>query len=201
MEEYILSIQNKGREALIHNYRTKEALADSLKKQMVSTPFNKISIQNVTQGCGLTRQAFYYHFQDIYELLGWIYSHEVVEGMSKSKSWKNAYLKVFQYIEKNKSFCMNTYHSIGREHLERFLFANTAQFLSQKIYELSEGMQVTESKKKFVVDFYTPAFIALVAKWMDSGMKEKPENIILNLSELLDGTIMRVLKQYEEKRK
>lgn len=49
---------------------TKHLMAESLKKQMEKTSFNKISIQNIVDGCGLTRQAFYYHFQDVYELLG-----------------------------------------------------------------------------------------------------------------------------------
>jgi probable dihydroxyacetone kinase regulator len=181
---------------------TKQLMAISLKQQMEKTPFNKISIQNIVDGCGLTRQAFYYHFQDVYELLGWIYNNEAVEYMEKNKTykkWKNGYLEVFRYIEKNKSFCMNTLHSIGRDHLERFLFANTACYLTLIVDEISEKINVTEKAKKLIVDFYTPAFIALVAKWMEDGMTENPEDIIENVGCLIDGSIERALRQYDKK--
>ncbi|QUI24262.1 TetR/AcrR family transcriptional regulator C-terminal domain-containing protein [Vallitalea pronyensis] len=189
---------------MIHSHMTKHAMAVALKKEMEKKSFHKISIKNITKSCGLTRQAFYYHFQDIYELLGWIYSHEVVETMHTYQShenWKDVYLNVFKYIEENKLFCMNTLHSIGRDHLEKFLFVNTAAYLSHIVDDISEGTQVDPSKKELIVDFYTPAFIALVAKWMESGMKEKPEEIVENLAVLVEGTIEKALRQYEANEK
>ncbi|MGE5632222.1 MAG: hypothetical protein ACM3TR_14160 [Caulobacteraceae bacterium] len=48
---------------------TKKALANSLKKLMKSLPLNKISVKNIVDDSGLNRQTFYYHFQDIYDLL------------------------------------------------------------------------------------------------------------------------------------
>jgi len=181
---------------------TKQLLAESLKKLMKKTPFNKISIHNIVDECGLTRQAFYYHFQDAYELLGWIYSSEALEYGRKEinyKTWEAAYLEVFKYIENNKIFCMNTLHSIGRGHLERFLFANTAAYLTNIVNEIASDMNVTEENKKFIVDFYTPAFIAVLAKWMEEGMKEEPINIVKNVVAIMDGNVKKALKEYEKK--
>ena len=181
--------------------KTKQSLAESLKKQMREKPFNKISIQHIVDGCGLTRQAFYYHFQDAYELLGWIYSNEAVEYAKNKiscKTWGTAYLEVFRYIEKNKSFCMNTLHSIGRGHLERFLFASTAIYLTNIVDEIAVDMQVNEKNKKFIVDFYTPAFIAIMVKWMEEGMKEDPVDIVKNVVILMDGNIKKTLNDYKK---
>lgn len=185
-----------------NSYITKQLMAVSLKNKMEKTPFNKISIQNIVDGCSLTRQTFYYHFQDVYELLGWIYNNQTVEYLERNKgykNWKEGYLEAFRFIENNKQFCLNTLHSIGRDHLDRFLFASTSAYIKQIIDELSEGIIVSDEKKKFIVDFYTPAFIALVAKWMEDGMKEKPENIVADVGILLDGTIVNALKLYEVK--
>ena len=46
---------------------TKRALSDSLKKLVLNRPISKITIKDITDGCGLNRQTFYYHFQDIFE--------------------------------------------------------------------------------------------------------------------------------------
>ncbi|GFP76066.1 TetR/AcrR family transcriptional regulator [Clostridium fungisolvens] len=187
---------------MANSYMTKQLMADSLKKLMEKIPFSKISIQNIVDGCGITRQAFYYHFQDVYELLGWIYNNEAIYYLEQHKTyenWKEGYLEAFRYIEKNKAFCMNTLHSIGRDHLERFLFANTSNSLKQIVDEISEGTKISEEYKKFIVDFYTPALISLVAKWMEENMKEKPEYIIEKIGFLIDGTIKQAIIRFEEK--
>ncbi|HAH77931.1 MAG TPA: dihydroxyacetone kinase transcriptional activator DhaS, partial [Ruminococcaceae bacterium] len=62
---------------MVHASQTKAKLADSLKDLMKKTPFRKITIQNVTDHCGLNRQTFYYHFKDMYDLLRWIYQNEI----------------------------------------------------------------------------------------------------------------------------
>lgn len=188
---------------MIYSDATKQLIAKSLKKQMKKVPFNKISIQNIVDGCGLTRQAFYYHFKDAYELLGWIYSSEAVEYGRKEinyNTWKKAYLEVFRYIEENKEFCMNTLHSIGRDHLERFLFSNTAIYLKNIVDKIAVDMQVSETNKKFIVDFYTPAFIAIVIKWMEEGMKENPVDIVKNTADLMDGNVKKALEKYERRK-
>ena len=53
---------------------TKRALASALKELLEHKPLNKITIADITEQCGVNRQTFYYHFQDIYALLEWIYT-------------------------------------------------------------------------------------------------------------------------------
>ena len=51
---------------------TKHALAESLKKLLLKKPLNKITINDLTTDCGISRMAFYYHFKDIYDLVEWV---------------------------------------------------------------------------------------------------------------------------------
>ena len=50
---------------------TKQALEVSLKKLLLQKPLDKITINNLTADCGISRMAFYYHFEDIYDLVEW----------------------------------------------------------------------------------------------------------------------------------
>ena len=50
---------------------TKRALEASLKKLLLQKPLDKITIQDLTTDCGISRMAFYYHFKDIYDLVEW----------------------------------------------------------------------------------------------------------------------------------
>jgi len=187
---------------MIRSVRTKKALADSLKQLMEKTTLNKITIQDIVDNCEFNRQTFYYHFQDIFDLLGWIYKIEAVESVADYKSyetWNAGFLKIFQYIEANKSFCLNTLNSLGRDHLDAFLQAVTYDLIFGVVNEISQKMKVHEEDKKFIANFYALAFIGLVIQWMQTGMKEKPEVIIEKLSELIEGNFLKALQRYEQK--
>ena len=65
---------------------TKKALANSLKKILSKKEFNKVTINDIVDDCGVNRQTFYYHFKDIYDLLEWIYTNEVIEKIKNIES-------------------------------------------------------------------------------------------------------------------
>ena len=46
---------------------TKRALENSLKQMLLKKPLDKITISDLTDDCGISRMAFYYHFKNIYQ--------------------------------------------------------------------------------------------------------------------------------------
>jgi probable dihydroxyacetone kinase regulator len=178
---------------------TKKQLAISLKKLMSQSSLKNITVKDVVADCGVNRQTFYYHFQDIYDLLGWIFRTEALEAIGDyktHKTWQLGFLKVFQYVEDNKAFCMNTFGSLGREHLEQFLNSITFDLLYGVVEELSTGSNITREDKRFIADFYSYAFAGLLLQWLKTGAKEKPGNIIKKLSTLIEGDIGRAIGKY-----
>lgn len=181
---------------------TKNALAHSLKNLMNHLPLNKISVKHLARDSGLNRQTFYYHFQDIFELLGWIYTTEAVEGIAQYRSydtWTDGFYKIFCYIENNKAFCVNTLNSLGRNHLDAYLYSVTHDLIMGVIQELSQELDVDNGDKEFMANFYTLAFTGLVIQWMRAGMKESPKVIMDRLSELIEGNFLKALHAYEHK--
>ncbi|WP_246061480.1 TetR-like C-terminal domain-containing protein [Paenibacillus oralis] len=187
---------------LSSSHLTKKALAASLKQIMRHVPLNKITVKHIVDDCGLNRQTFYYHFKDIYELLGWIYQTEAVDAIAGERSystWTIGFYKIFKYIGENKAFCLNTLHSLARSHLDAYLYSVTNELIMGVVNEVSCGMRVEEADKRFLTNFYTLAFAGLVIEWMRDGMKEQPEVIIGKLSELMEGNFVRALRRYERK--
>ncbi|KGK87751.1 hypothetical protein SDC9_135404 [bioreactor metagenome] len=181
---------------------TKKALANSLKELMKDIPLNKISVKQIVESCGLNRQTFYYHFQDIYDLTEWIYRTEAVESISQYRSydtWTDGFYRIFIYIENNKAFCLNTLNSLGRNHLDTYLYSVTNELLMGVVNEVSHNMNAKKEDKEFIGNFYTHAFTGLVIQWMKEGMKENPKVIIDKLSELIEGNFIRALERYENK--
>ena len=80
---------------------TKYALEASLKKMMLQKPLDKITINDLTEDCGISRMAFYYHFKDIYDLVEWACMEDASRALQGKrhmtagrKGW-NRYLRQF----------------------------------------------------------------------------------------------------------
>lgn len=177
---------------------TKKALAASLKKLLSGKPLDKITVTDIAEDCGVNRQTFYYHFRDIYDLLEWFFLSEAtstVEGNKTYDTWQQGYLQIFDRMLDNKSFILHTYHSVSKEELEKYLFDITHDFLMEVIEEKAQGTKATEKEKEFIATFYKYGFTGLLLGWIAGGMKEKPDEIIDNLSNLIQGDITKALRK------
>ena len=65
------------------NEKTKYRLADSVKQCMMTTPVDKITVQNIVDGCDMTRQTFYRNFKDKYDLINWYFDKLVLESFAR----------------------------------------------------------------------------------------------------------------------
>lgn len=89
--------------------QTKQALAAVLKELMAQKPVNKITIHDITERCGIRRQNFYYHFEDVYDLMRWMFQEEAVSLLRQHEGallWQEGLLQLFHYIEDNKAVCL-----------------------------------------------------------------------------------------------
>ncbi|SUO80827.1 TetR family transcriptional regulator [Streptococcus equinus] len=103
---------------------TKQAFAQALKEIMAKKAFDKITVTELIQYLKANRQTFYYHFNDLYDLLEQIYisdSERMIGDNRTNDSWEKGMLAIFHYIQDNKAFVCNTYYS-NRNYLEHFLY-------------------------------------------------------------------------------
>lgn len=104
--------------------RTKNELAESLKKLMAKKPLDKITVTELVESCNVNRKTFYYHFQDIRDLLKWILEEEavnVVRQFDMLSDLESVIIFVMDYVESNSLILGCAYNSLGRDGLKSFL--------------------------------------------------------------------------------
>lgn len=167
---------------------TKKALARSLKNLMEQKPLSKITVTDITEECGINRHTFYYHFQDIFDLVEWIYLTEAEEAISAPGSpatWEEGLRRLFVYGQENKRFVMGTYESFQKDHLQQFTYKHTEILIERVMMANYSDWEIPERIRKFVVSFYTHAFTGIILNWVENGMKENPDEVIAMLSAML----------------
>ncbi|WP_455714197.1 TetR-like C-terminal domain-containing protein [Anaerosporobacter sp.] len=183
-------------------YITELAMAKSLKKLMLTKPINHIHIQEITDDCRVTRHTFYNHFGDIYELLEWLYEKEVIEDIDQYcnlQSWRQGLMLVMEYTYDNRIICLNTFHSLGRDYLEDFLYRTFLHLLDAIISEIAEDMKVNEEEKRECADFYANALVGVFVSWLKQNLKESPKQMADRIERLLSGNIIHTMNKLNKK--
>ena len=118
--------------------QTKQILEESLKKLMLQKPLDKITIRDLTEDCGISRMAFYYHFKDIYDLVEWSCLEDATHALAGKKTydtWSEGLVQIFDAVYENKPFILNAYRCISRDQIESFLFHLTSDLLMNFVEE------------------------------------------------------------------
>lgn len=176
---------------------TKRALEASLKKLLLKKPLNKITINDITEDCGVNRMTFYYHFKDIYDLVDWILvedATEALEGRQNFETWSEALLDALQRIQDNRVLVLNVYRSVSREQVEQYLYKMLDPLL--RMFIERENIPVQEEDKQFIIDFYKYALVGMVLEWIRRDMKTEPAIMAERLNTMMQGDLKRALLRF-----
>ena len=178
----------------VTSYQTKRMLAEELKKAMKKKPFAKVTVSEIITTCGVNRKTFYYHFRDIYELLRWMFEEEAIDVIKKfdlSVDYEKAIRFVMNYVEENDYIISCAYHSIGREEMKRFFYADFIGVTSSVIdaEEARLGLSLDADLKLFVAKFYTEALAGMLIDWAQEKDKKDKEKTIRYLTMIVGTTI------------
>ena len=186
------------------NNSTKLALEASLKNLLLKKPVDKITITDLTNDCGVTRMAFYYHFKDIYDLVEWSCyedASKALHGKKTYETWQEGLMQIFEAVMENKPFIMNVYHALSREQIENYLFRLTRDLIMNVIKECSKGMNITVSEQSFIADFYKYSFVGVMLDWIKKGMKENYHEIVNDICITMSGNIKNSLQNFADSKK
>lgn len=177
---------------------TKKALASSLKKFMATKTLSKISVREICEDCAVNRKTFYYHFQDIYDLLKWIFEQEAIEVVKQYDlmiDFEDAIQFALDYVEKNELLCSCAFDSLGRDQLKKFFQKDFYYVIGNIINQLSDGIDVPKDYSQFLITFYTEALASILIDWIQNRDKRDKDKMTKYISFTLYGTIKFALEK------
>ena len=137
--------------------KTKYRLAESMKECMKTTPVEEITVRQICEICGVTRQTFYRNFLDKYDLINWYFDKLLTksfEHMGRGTTVFDSLEKKFTYIQKEKAF-----------------FA--AAFRYENLIHEKSGSPVSP-EMHFLLEMYCQGSITMTVKWVLTGMDLTP---------------------------
>ena len=175
---------------------TKLALANALKKQLQKRFLDDITVKALVEDCEVNRQTFYYHFQDIYDLLRWFLAHETEEALRDAADWREALLRVFYYVRDNHLVIYHIYRSDGREQMENQLRSLARAMVEENLAAVAGELDLEQGDRLFLSDFYMYAVSGVLVGWLSGEMREEPEQVVDRLVRLLDGEFRQAAEKF-----
>ena len=177
---------------------TSKAIEESFIRLLNERPLDKITIKDIVDDCGISRNTFYYHFQDITDLLEHILNEDVERVLAQHldiDSWEEGFILAAKFALENRRLVYHIYNSVSRERVERYLYSIAGEVMRLYVAKITEQVEHRVHKKvfpadqKMVVDFYKFALVGLILDWLNTGMKKDPEALIWRIGEIFQGNI------------
>ena len=116
--------------------KTKELLAQSLTELMVTTPLEKISVNDIVEHAGVGRNTFYYHFEDKFDLVNWYFQSGATQFLvtrGHYASWSTLLTDLEEYLLQNKTFYVNALAYTGQNCLQEYVFHYLSEMFGQRL--------------------------------------------------------------------
>lgn len=174
---------------------TRYIFAESIKDLMNHQALDKITVKDIVKRSGMTRQTFYRHFKDKYDLVNWYFERLADKSflqIGASETLYEGLTKKFSFLLHDQVFFTEAFKSKDYNNVENYDY--------KCIYEFYKG--IIEKKLQspipqdidFLLQMYCHGSITMTVEWSVSGMTTSPEVMAKQLIEALPPKLAYYLK-------
>lgn len=174
--------------------KTKYRLAYAMKECMKTTPVENITVKQITEKCGLTRQTFYRNFLDKYDLINWYFDKLLVksfEHMGRGRTVYDALVKKFTYIREEQIFFATAFRYDEQNSLRQHDFELILQFYENLIYEKTG--RAPQENMHYMLEMYCQSSIYMTVKWVTDELICTPEELAAIIVDGMPGKVAELL--------
>lgn len=178
---------------------SKDMLADSFIELTASTNPNKITVKKLVEFCGVGRQTFYNHFDDIYSLISYILHRDLVKLIAiyeGTDDWYACAMGVYDFFRNNRIFYTRLMHT---KYLSGFMESLRQLTKNHFINSIRRKYGEKELPKSIVdaIDYHCYGITSMNIKWINGGMKESSKEMT-DFSTSVLPSILRKFLIYED---
>ena len=183
-------------------------MAKSTKNEIVVTlggllqrkRLDEITVTELVERCGISRQAFYYHFSDLYGVVDYAIQQLLEElKLSDAEEWRASMERALTLLRENRTLVLNVYRAYERSYVEHDLRQWTAPLVEARVRIAARKYSVTEDQIGFMTDLLTQSLASIVLSWVERGM---PSSVIERMDDfdiLIEGCLEYTMERLAQK--
>ena len=179
------------------SHTTKQDLEASLKKLLLEKPLDKITIQDLTNDCGISRMAFYYHFKDKYDLINWIFYTEFVSNihLEEYKDALQLLEDICDYLYQERDFYRVALKMEGQNSFQEYF----SEVMDPYLKYLADQIMGAGKEEAFFLRFFGDAFLMAIIRWIMDENIMQPREFVRQLDETISLGAKKILEVKQKK--
>lgn len=180
---------------------TKQLIAETFVELSRQKSIDKVTVKDVVEACHVSRQTFYYHFQDLTDVMEWMLRQTTEQMLAESLKAENAeealYIFVSTVAEHTKGVLPKLLNSQRRGQLENMMLQAVRTYLQEMMKHRMPDLQVSFADLRVAIDFYSYGITGLLLEY---GAKETidTEQLTAQIYRILHGGILQEVWKEEE---
>ena len=173
---------------------TKRALMSTFLELLEDKPLDKITVREIVEECGVSRNTFYYHFHDIYELIEEMFNNEVDRIMRDANnnadlSW--VFREVCQLSSQHSMAMYHLCHSSDHDRVMGYLHNASMVAVRQVVERHAEGIEVAQSDIELICSMIASIVEGISMGTISAELTDSDEldRFVTRICQLLDGVI------------
>ena len=170
---------------------TKDAIKKSFMKLLNRKPVSKITVKEIVEDCGINRNSFYYHYEDIPALIEEILNEQADALLPVNGSNTNIYdciLRAMDFALQNKVAMLHIFQSSNKDMVERYLSRVASHTVTEYFDVYFADENIAEDDKQVIIMYYKSLLVGFVIEWLGCRMKYDLSIQIRRLCELFEGS-------------
>ena len=152
----------------------KKNIAGAARTLLVDKKVKKLTVKDIVEECQITRQTFYYHFEDIPGLLHWILEQEMEQIMREARSEQDpeaALRYFFQMAVQAAPYIKKTIASNYGDEFKELLKQQLYRMFSQAVEEDGLYRSRTQAEVKLILRYHCQAVMGILGEWSEEDTR------------------------------
>ena len=180
---------------------TRRAIKASFLKLLDERALSRITVKDIAADCGINRNTFYYHYQDIPALLMEIIKDnmdQILKEYPSFDSFEQCVEAAVRTAIDNRRVVMHIYNSINRNLYERFIWELSEYAVTHYIGSAFPGRKISEEDRDMIIRYYKCECFGIVTDWLENGMNEDAVRYFRRIFELKKDQAEELIRRCEE---
>lgn len=178
----------------------KREIKNSFIKLLTERPISQITVKDIVEDCGVNRNSFYYHFQDMPSLLEEIIvemTAKVIENLPEESTFEEKVTAALQEINLNKRMIYHIYGSSNREFYEKQLMKICEHVTRTYIRSREYSERVDSKDLEFVISYLKCELFGQLIDWLNHDMSYDIVEHSRILCRMFAGSMRMVCQKYK----
>ena len=167
----------------------KSAVTKAFLDMLTRKDVDKITVKDLVEACGISRQTFYYHFRDIVDVLEWTARQGMERLLAqslKASSPREALRLFVRFASETQPMVRRLLNSQRRESMERIMVETMRSYLERSAREWGVEPSLNPADWQVTLDFYACGMAGLLLG-SDCRSSQDWERLSDQLFRLLSG--------------